>query len=161
MIRAKDIMTCNVVTVSPETPIREVAELLSGKCFGSLPVTTPDGHLLGIVTEEGMAARAAEIHLPRHLEFLGSIIYLESPQRFEEDAEKILATTAREIMSDSYQTTPLDTTVDEIASLLLEHDLRRILVLDENERLVGIITRADIVRMQIIAGQFPGEAVEN
>ena len=157
MSTAAVIMTPDVVTVQPDTPIREVAELLSVNSFGSLPVITPDGKVIGLVTEEDMASRVAEIHLPRHINFLGGIIYLQSPQHFEEEAERILADSAREIMTEQVTMVQLDTPVAEIASVMLEHDIRRVIVVDADSRLQGIITRADIIRMQVNEGQFPGE----
>lgn len=155
MATAADIMTRQVVTVNPDTPVRDVASLLAGKRFGSVPVVDDAGHVLGIVTEEDMVTRAADIHLPRHLMFLGGIVFLEHPQRFREEAEKILALTAREIMDDVLATVPPDEPVEQIASHMLDEDIRRVLVLDDQRRLLGIITRADIVRMLFAEGQFP------
>lgn len=153
MAVAADIMTRDVITVSPDTPLGTVAETLASQRFGSLPVVDAAGHLLGIVTEEDLVARAADLHLPRHITFLGSIIYLENPQRFTEEAEKILAVTAREIMETSVPSTPPDTPVEVVAARMLDEDLRRVVVLDDERRLLGIITRADIVRMQ--TGRLP------
>ncbi len=79
MTVAADIMTRDVVTVSPDTPVETVAETLASQRFGSLPVVDAVGHVLGIVTEEDLVSRAADLHLPRHVTFLGSIIYLENP----------------------------------------------------------------------------------
>lgn len=155
MATAVDIMTRAVVTVSPETAIRDVAALLAGKRFGSLPVVDADGHLLGIVTEEDIVTRAANVHLPRHVTFLSSIIYLENPQRFEEEAEKILAMHAREIMDEQFATVRPEMPVEALASLMLDEDLRRVLVVDDHARLLGIITRADIVRMLFTSEQLP------
>lgn len=155
MAVAADIMTREVVTVLPETPVREVGELLEKHRFGSVPVTDSERKLLGIVTEEDLVTRAASFHLPRHITFLGGIVFLENPQRFEEEAEKILAMTARDIMDDDVPTVAPDTAVDEIATRMLVNDLRRLLVLDDENRLQGIITRADIVRMQTASGQLP------
>ena len=153
MTVAADIMTRDVVTVSPDTPVETVAEMLASQRFGSLPVVDAVGNVLGIVTEEDLVKRAADLHLPRHVTFLGSVIYLENPQRFTAEAEKILAVTAREIMETSVPFMPPDTPVETVAARLLDEDLRRVLVLDEHDRLLGIITRADIVRMQ--TGRLP------
>lgn len=155
MVVAADIMTRPVVTVSPETPVRTVADVLASHRFGSVPVIDAEAHLLGLVTEEDMVMRAVEIHLPRHITFLGSVIYLENPERFREEAEKILALTASDIMDTRYPTARPDESVSTLATRMLEGDLRRVLVLDEQSRLQGIITRADIIRMQIRGDQLP------
>ncbi len=125
MAVAADIMTRDVVTVFPETPVREVGELLENHRFGSVPVVDTHRVLQGIVTEEDLVSRAASFHLPRHITFLGGIVFLENPRRFEEEAERILAMTARDIMDEDVPTVSPDTPVQEIASLMLEDDLRR------------------------------------
>ncbi len=152
---AADIMTRNVITVTPDTPVRDVAALLGGKRFGSVPVVDAEGHVFGLVSEEDMVMRAAEVHLPRHLTFLGSIIFLENPDRFTEEAEKILALTAEDIMDHDIPSARPDTSVEELATRMLDEDIRRVLVLDEDRRLLGIITRADIVRMLFQSDQLP------
>lgn len=160
MAVAEDIMTREVITVAPDTPVGEVADLLAGKRFGSTPVVDAEGHVLGIVTEEDLVTRIANLHLPRHITFLGSIIYLENPNRFTEEAEKILAVTAQEIMDVEVPFVRPATSVELIAERMLNEDLRRLVVLDEQNSLIGIITRADIVRMQTAEGRLPDETTE-
>ncbi len=155
MKTAADIMTRTVVTVPPDMPVGEVAETLARERFGAVPVVDAAGVVRGIVTEEEMVARAAAFHLPRHIEFLGSIIYLENPQRFEEEAKRILALTAEEIMDHALPTVAPETPVADVAARLLDDDLRRLLVM-EGDHLRGIITRADIVRLQE-RGHRPGD----
>lgn len=155
MATAAEVMTTEVVVVNADTPIREIARLLSSKRFGSLPVLDAAGVVVGIVTEEDMVTRAAKIHLPRHLDFLGGIVYLESPQSFEAEAQKILAVTAREIMDTRFPAVQPEAPVEDVAAMLLEEGVRRVLVLDEQRRLLGIITRADIVRMLQAKGNIP------
>lgn len=155
MAVAADIMTRNVVTVSPDTSVRDVAALLATKRFGSVPVVDDTGKVLGIVTEEDMVLRAANVHLPRHIMFLGSIVYLENPQNFQVEADKILALTARDIMHETFASIGSDTPIDDVASRMLNEDLRRVLVLDADEKLIGIITRADIVRMLFSGDRLP------
>ena len=155
MAVAADIMTRDVVAIPPETPVREVAQMLGSQRFGSVPVVDEHRHVLGVVSEEDLVLRLARLHLPRHITFLGGIIYLENPHRFTEEAEKILAVTAREIMETEAPFVRSDTPVEVVASRLLNDDLRRLLVLDEQDRLIGIITRADIVRMQVTEGSLP------
>ncbi len=157
MAVATDIMTRDVVTVFPETPVREVGELLGNHRFGSVPVVDAQQVLQGIVTEEDLVSRAASFHLPRHITFLGGIVFLENPRRFEEEAERILAMTAREIMDVDVPTVSPDTPVEEVASLMLEENLRRLIVLDHEHHVLGIITRADIVRMLTTSGQLPDD----
>jgi CBS domain-containing protein len=155
MAVAAEIMTKEVVTVSPETPVARVADLLAEKNVGALPVVTADGTVQGVVSEEDMVERASRVHLPHHVYFLGSVVYLEDPRKFEAEAEKILALTAGEIMHREFVSVDAQTPVEEVATRLLRDDLRRVLVLDAKGCLRGIITRADIVRMFTAEGRLP------
>lgn len=157
MIVAADIMTTDVIAVTAETPVAEVAELLASNKFGSVPVLGEDDAVIGIVAEEDLVERASQVHLPNHVVFLGSVIYLENPAKFREEAEKILAMTARDIMHAQVIAVNPDTPVEELASRMLD-GTRRVLVLDADHRLLGIVTRADIVRMYATGGRLPGEA---
>jgi CBS-domain-containing membrane protein len=157
MATAADIMTRQIVTVAPDTAVQEIADLLASHRFGSLPVLRADGVVMGVVREEDMVARAARIHLPRHIDFLGGIIYLDNPQRFEEEAQKILALTARDLMEADFITVAPETPVTDVAAQLLSEDIRRVLVLDAMGHLLGIITRADIVRMLSTHSAPPAE----
>ena len=146
MTTAADIMTREVITVAPDTPVSEVAALLAGHRFGSVPVVDGEGCVVGIVSEEDLITRAARLHLPRHIDFLGGIIYLDNPQTFTAEAEKVLAVTAREIMTPEVWSIHPEMPVEDVAARMLNDDLRRLTVIDERGCLLGIITRADIVR---------------
>lgn len=156
---AADIMTRDVVVVQFDTSIREVAELLASRKYGAVPVIDADGTLAGMVTEEDMVLRAADIHMPRYvtMTFLGSIIYLDDPRKFEGEAEKILATSAREIMETAVPTISPEMSIDDVASRMLEEHTRRLVVVDQDRRILGIITRADIVRMLAGGDGLPPE----
>ncbi len=158
MAAAKEIMTRDVVTVQPETPVAEVAELLARRCFGAVPVVAGDGTVLGVVSEEDLVERASRVHLPHHVYFLGAVVYLEDPRKFAAEAEKILALTAREIMHRDFARIGADESIETVATRLLRDDLRRLLVLDDRGRLQGLITRADIVRTFTTEGRLPDEA---
>jgi len=160
MAVAADIMTRSVITASPDMPVGKVAEILSKERFGSLPVIDVEGRVLGIVTEEDLVMRAARVRLPHHLTMFGGILFLENPQRFTDEAEKILAVSAGEIMDTRVAYVYADTSVEIIATRMLNEDLRRVVVLDAEERLAGIITRADIVRMETTDGRLPENRAE-
>jgi CBS domain-containing protein len=157
MIVAADIMTTDVIAVTAETPVAEVAELLAANKFGSVPVVGVDDDVVGLVSEEDLVERASRVHLPNHVVFLGAVIYLENPAKFRVEAEKILALTAGDIMHTQVYSVSPDTPVEELATRMLD-GVRRVLVLDADRRLLGIITRADIVRMFTTGGRLPGEA---
>jgi CBS domain-containing protein len=144
-MQARDIMTADVVTVAPQTPVGEIARLLAEKQISGAPVVDDAGRLRGIVTEADLILRAARPHFPRYIPFLEGVIFLENPRHYEEQVEKILATTAEQIMTAKVITVAPDARVEEVATLMAERNINRVVVV-EGERVVGIVTRADVIR---------------
>jgi CBS domain-containing protein len=144
-MQARDIMTTDVVTVQPQTPVGEIARLLAEKQISGVPVVDDEGRLQGIVTEADLVVRAARLHFPRYIPFLEGVIFLENPKRYEEQVEKVLATTAEEIMTPEVITIGPEASVEEIATLMADRNINRVVV-TEGERVAGIVTRADVIR---------------
>jgi len=144
-VQARDIMTADVVTVKPQTPVGEIVRLLAERRVSGVPVVDDEGRLEGIVTEADLVVRAARPHFPRYIPFLEGVIFLENPKHYEDRVETILATTAEEIMTADVITVSPDATVEEIATLMAERNVNRVVVV-EAERVVGIVTRADVIR---------------
>jgi predicted transcriptional regulator len=113
---ARDIMTRNVCTISPEVGVQEVAQLLSRKSISGVPVIDKDGKIIGIVTEA---------------DIIGKV-----------DREGLRVA---DIMSLEVIAVDEETRVGEIAILLTERKIKRVPVM-QNGKLVGIVCRADIVR---------------
>ena len=81
-------MERDVVTVRPDMAVKEFAELLREKTIGGMPVVDEEGRLVGIVTEGDLMALDADLHFPHYIQFLDSVIYLESARKFEERLKK-------------------------------------------------------------------------
>jgi CBS domain-containing protein len=144
--RVGDIMNRDVVTIQPHTSVGEIARLMSSHGISGLPVVDDTGQVLGVVTELDMIARNARFKMPTYFVILDSIIYLETPQHFQERLEHVLGTTAEEIMSKPVATIAPTATIEELAELMVNQRKNPIPVV-ENNQLVGIVSRADIVRM--------------
>ena len=144
-MQARDIMTTDVVTVQPQTPVGEIARLLAEKQISGVPVVDDEGRLQGIVTEADLVVRAARLHFPRYIPFLEGVISLENPKRYEEQVETVLATTAEEIRTPEVITSGPEASVEEIATLMADRNINRVVV-TEGERVAGIVTRADVIR---------------
>ncbi len=157
-MQAKEIMTSPVFTVSPDTPVAQIARLLREKHISGTPVVDDAGKLVGIVTEIDLIKRHARVHFPVYLPFLDSLIFLESPRRYQEDVRRVLGTTAEEIMTRSVQTATPETDIEDIATLMVEERANPIPVVDESGTLVGIVSHTDIVRLVEQAEAGEGEA---
>ena len=118
-----DLMTTDVITVSRETGIRDAARLMFRNRVSGLPVTSPDGSLIGIITEADFLRLEVE----------------------RQEGGHELGETVGDVMSAGVVTTGPDTEVYDAAKMMTFQDIKRLPVVDEDSRLLGIISRADIV----------------
>jgi len=149
MRKAKDIMTAPVVTVTPETSVRHLARLLLEHRINGVPVVDDTGALLGIVTQADLIDQSKRLHIPTVVALLDSVIFLESPKRFERDLRKMAGTTVGEIYTRDVVTADEETTVEQIATLMADRRVNTIPILREGT-LVGVVGRGDIVRSLLV-----------
>ncbi|MBN1298877.1 MAG: CBS domain-containing protein [Actinobacteria bacterium] len=150
---AQDIMTKNVVTISKDSSIEELSELLLKNKISGVPVTDENGRLEGIVTEADIIVRDTDLHFPRYFKLLDAIIYLESFRKFRENLKKHLATRVEDIMNEKVITIKTDTPLSEAAEIMLDKKINRLPVLEEDGSIAGIVTRADIVKSMTLKKQ--------
>jgi CBS domain-containing protein len=138
-MNVEDVMTRDVVTVQPSTPLKDLAEILVQRGISGVPVVAVTGEVVGIVSEGDilLKERGPSQHKGPHHWLLRS--------RDSEDDAKIKARTAGEMMSAPPVTTEADKPLSKAARLMLEHGVNRLPVTKDG-KLVGIITRADMVR---------------
>jgi len=136
-MRVADVMTTQVVAVRPDTSLKEVAELLSGCGISGAPVVDADGRVLGVVSEADILVKERR---PR------SETWLERLLRRPTGDPKAAARTAGEAMSWPAVTISASRRVDAAAARMLDRSVNRLPVVDEAGKLVGIVTRADLVR---------------
>jgi CBS domain-containing protein len=140
-----DVMVTDVVTVSPEMGVKELAELLRDKGIGGAPVVNEKGELMGIVTEGDLMSLDADLHFPHYIQFLDSVIYLESTKKFEERLKKAVAATVRDIMTPDVHTVRPDDLVRKAATLMADHGFDRVPV-EEGGKIVGIVGRHEVLK---------------
>jgi len=133
-------MTEDVIVVRPETPLKEVAETLAARRISGLPVVDAKRKVLGVVSEADILVKERGPE-PRHEGLLG---WLLGGGAAEE--EKLLARTAGEAMTAPAITIEAETHVSRAARLMTEKRIKRLPVVDSEGALVGIVTRADLVR---------------
>ena len=102
--RVRDIMRRDAVTVGPEATVKELADLLRTHDIRGVPVVDK-GRLVGVVTEGDIVAQDADLHFPHYIQFLDSLIYLESTKKFEERLRKVVGASVRDIMTAEVITT--------------------------------------------------------
>lgn len=152
---ARDIMQRDVQSVGPDATVQQVAETLSDAAFSGLPVVDGDGKLVGIVTEADLLVRAKRLNLPSLFPFIGGVIYLESPRRFEEELRKATGTLVGDVMTRDVVTVSEDTPLHQLATIMVEKKINRLPVVTDG-RLVGIVTRDDLIRAVHLRGREGG-----
>jgi CBS-domain-containing membrane protein len=145
MLKAKDIMTREVVSVSPETEISQAAKILLDKHVNGLPVSDHKGRLVGIICQSDLVAQQKRMPLPSVFNLLDGLIPLSSPKQYEREIGKISATTVGQAMTPDPVTVGPETSLEEIATLMVEKGFHTIPVLDGG-KLVGVIGKEDVLR---------------
>jgi CBS-domain-containing membrane protein len=148
MLRAKDIMKREVITVSPETHITEAAKLLLENHVNGLPVVDEEGTLVGIICQSDLVAQQQRLPLPSFFNLLDGLIPISSPRSLEKEMRKIAAITVSAAMSTRPVTVNPETSLEEIATLMVSKNFHTLPVL-ENARLVGVVGKEDVLRTLI------------
>ncbi len=144
----KDIMTTEVVTVGLDLSIKDLVAVFRDKDVGGAPVVGDDRRLLGIVTEGDLMALDADLQYPHYFELFDSIIYLGSQKRFKEQLEKAAAANVGQLMTrrEKVMTVAPEDLASKAATLMSRHRIDRVPVVDEDDVLVGLVTRHDIIK---------------
>jgi CBS domain-containing protein len=128
MLLAQTIMKTDVATVHPETSLDKVIDLLIDRTITGLPVVDADGTLLGMITEKDILAFLIDQNV---LDLTNNRLLCE--------------TTAHHIMTAAVVSCRAETPLLEVCKCLVDHHFRRVPILDADGKLVGIISRKDII----------------
>ena len=145
MLNAHDIMTRDIVTVSPDTEIVQAAKLLLDNHLNGLPVVDDADQLVGILCQEDLIVQQKRIPLPSFFTLLDGLIPLKSQKSIEREIEKIAAATVEKAMSKNPMTVDPRTSLEDIATLMVTHNIHTLPVIDGG-KLVGIVGKEDILR---------------
>jgi len=145
MLRVNDIMTKDVVTVTKETTVMELAEIFAKRHLSSLPVVDQDGVLVGIVTETDLVEQDKNLHIPTVISIFDWVIYLESDKKFEKELKKMTGRTVGDIYSADVVTVAPDSSIADVADLLSSRKINALPVVAGN-KLAGIVSRIDLIR---------------
>jgi CBS domain-containing protein len=136
----KDLMTPQVVTIGPATPFKEIVTRLANHRVSAVPVVDDDGLVLGVVSE-------ADLLLKEEFPDPDADVPLFWTKRRRLERDRAAATTARDLMSIAVVSIAPDATVAEAARRMHTAQVKRLPVLDEGGRLVGIVSRADLLKV--------------
>jgi CBS domain-containing protein len=145
-MKVQDVMTKDVRTVEPQTGLKDAARLLAELGISGLPVVV-DGAVVGVVSEADVLVKERGVQPPHH-GFVG-LLFSEGV----DIGEKLRAVTAGEAMTSPAITISPGRPVSEAAGKMIDANVNRLPVVDEDGRLVGIVTRADLVRAFVRADE--------
>ena len=151
-LSARDLTASEIVTSPPETPVMALIRLFTDRGVSAVPITDTSGTLLGIVTERDLIRRLAnEDEQPK-----GWLARLTTTPNARADRyARSHGATAREVMTDRVVAVPPDAAASHVAHLMEQHGIRRVLVAEQG-RLLGMVTRTDLLRA-LVADQPPPE----
>ncbi|MBU2549488.1 MAG: CBS domain-containing protein [Proteobacteria bacterium] len=144
-LRVTDVMSTDLITVRPDTSVRELAETLLTHKISGVPVLDDQGLLVGVVSQSDLIAQNKKLHIPTAITIFDWVIYLEGNERLKDEMEKIAASDVGQIMTRKVITVTPEATIEDVATIMTEKKVHTIPVL-KDERLVGVIGKLDIVR---------------
>ena len=146
----RDVMTTDVLSVAPTDAVEDAMAALVRRGVDAAPVIDPDGVVVGLLSTGDLIVSESQVHVPTVLSILGATIELPGERkRFEEDLRRAVGGTVADVMTPDPHTVGPDATVEDAATLLHAHDVSRLPVVDDDDHLVGIIARGDIIRAMI------------
>jgi len=148
MIQAKDIMTRNVITVSPDTEIAHAAKLLLTNHINGVPVVNETGELVGILCQSDLIIQQKTLPIPSLFTLLDGYIPLTPSKKLDKEVEKIAAAKVAEAMTADPVTVRPDTGIEDVAALMVEKNYHTLPVVDA-DKLVGIVGKEDVLKTLI------------
>jgi len=145
MVKVREVMTREPITVSPDTEIAEAARLLLEKRINGIPVMDRGGTLVGILCQSDLVTQQKKFPIPTVFTLLDGLIPLGSLRSLEREVQKITATRVADAMTPDPVTVGPDADLAEVASLMVDRKFHTIPVV-EGDELVGIIGKEDVLR---------------
>lgn len=152
MIKIQDAMEKNVIKFKSTDRIIDVAQSLRDNKISGAPVVDDNGKVIGIVSE-GDIMRMVEVHSPRiNLILPSPLDLIELPLKMKHESDEILeglkkagSVLVGEIMTKKIVSILPDESISDAAELMDSHHVKRLPVVDADKKLVGIVTRGDII----------------
>lgn len=148
MLTARDIMSRDIITVTEESTIKELARILTSNHISGVPIINDSGKLVGVVTESDLIFQTKKVHIPTVITILDSVFYLENPDKMGDEMKKMAGSKVKDILTSSPVTVTEETPLDEIATIMSEKNFHTLPVVNK-ETLVGVIGKKDIIRTLI------------
>ena len=140
-MKVKEVMTKDVISITPDTNASEALELLLKMRISGLPVLDEKNKLVGMFTEKEVLSAI----LPSYVEKVGRFMYQENPKAVKQKTLAFRNLKVKDVMRRTSVTLDEDTTLCEVARIMLTQKARRTPVLNKAKEVVGIVARGDVV----------------
>lgn len=142
---AKEVMVKDVVTVTGETTLEEVARIFIDRNISGMPVVDENDRIVGVISEGDLVYQQKPVTPPLFINLFDGILQVDRKD-FWEEISKMAAYQVKDLMNKHVISAHEDTSVNEIASLMINKKVNRIPIVDNDNHVLGIITRHDIIR---------------
>lgn len=139
-------MTKNVVSVTVDTSVKDLARILLNNNISGVPVLDKKGAVCGIATESDLIFQNKRPHVPPFITILDSFLFLDNPEKMKQELKKIAGANVLDIFTDEVVTINPDTPLDEIATLMTEKKIHTLPVISKDGEMVGVVGKKDIIR---------------
>jgi len=146
MLTAQDIMTTDVVSVSLDTSLKDLAAKFVKTRFSNLPVLDGDGNLVGIISETDLIEQHKPLHIPTVMTLFDWVFTLGSEKRFQEEVDRVTAATVGELYRKDPITCSPGDSVRDLAVLMGQHKVHLLPVVDD-QKMVGVVARLDLIKV--------------
>lgn len=145
-MKIKDVMTRDVITLMTSDTIDKAVKIILDSKISGLPVMDENKRVVGVVSESDLIYREKDVEIPAFIPVLEGFIFLDSVKKYEDKLRKKFALKAKDIMNSPPITIYEDDDIHKGVNIMLSKKINRIPVVDEEEKLVGIVTRSDILK---------------
>ncbi len=143
--RVGEIMTRDVVVVGADDSLQDVARLMARHRVSGFPVVQ-GGRVVGVISEGDLVRRFRALRVPLFVDVLGGVFPLGSLAEVERTLREIASVKVSDLMSRPAVTARPEWTLQRASEEMVRRRINRLPVVDEEGRLVGIVTRVDLVR---------------
>ena len=142
-MKVKDVMSRDITTVGPSTGIREIYRLFCEKHIGGVPVVDSENKILGM----GTKTELLDVLIPDYFDMISDFLFIDDLGALEEKLESIPPLElflAEDLMVRNVVTINENASLMKAPALMNNYNIRRLLVVDNGNRLAGVITRMDV-----------------
>lgn len=157
--RVRDLMTPEVVFVTEDAPVSRIARLMQDKAISGIPVVDDEQRVVGMVTDLDLIVRNTRLDPPAFFQVLDGRIPLETPGHYKKRLQHMLGTKARDVMTPGVVTISPEVEVETLATLMVKRKVNPVPVVEDG-RLVGVVSRADVIRLMARDDGWPESSPE-